>query len=353
MGASRRAAAWRLLDCSLSGDLGPWYGSSRMDNMENGGPAPAMGHILVTAMRYASSLASGSKRNASIGRVDSRRLGSGTLLLLVGPLWCVAAQAQAGVQSSPPSAVSSPSTAAVPETRCQPECREGFSCQAGRCISQCNPPCASNQVCVEGRRCEFIATRPATPAIYEPPAPPPPPRRAFDARAHTMLGFHWGFSGSVEQGGAERDLNSTLGFNLRTDFPVVRYLLIGPLFQFGAWQPKLAPGHNYYVDIALFLRGRIPIDLGDNHLQIWGGIPIGISASVFGDANVPPNVSDAGWGWNVGGLVGSAFQLDSGFGLFAELGWLQHQMSHSGDGGAGLDFLLAQWVFNVGFAFKN
>jgi hypothetical protein len=167
-----------------------------------------------------------------------------------------------------------------------------------------------------------------------------------------MLGFHLGFPGSGELGGVSEGLDSTLGVNLRADFPVARYLLIGPLFQFGVWHPELASSHHYYLDLDLFLRGRVPLDLGENYAQFWGGVPIGFSLNVFGASN-DPAVSDAGWGWNIGFLFGAAFHWKSGFGLFVELGWLQHRVSHAREQGGSLDLHFAQWNANLGFAFKN
>lgn len=43
--------------------------------------------------------------------------------------------------------------AAVGEARCVPDCRTGFLCHAGRCVSRCNPPCASSEVCLETGEC--------------------------------------------------------------------------------------------------------------------------------------------------------------------------------------------------------
>lgn len=36
---------------------------------------------------------------------------------------------------------------------CVPECRIGFTCVDGACVSQCNPPCLSGEVCTEKREC--------------------------------------------------------------------------------------------------------------------------------------------------------------------------------------------------------
>jgi hypothetical protein len=184
--------------------------------------------------------------------------------------------------------------------------------------------------------------------VYE---PPPPPQVSFEARGHSMIGFHLGFSGDVEQSGTESSLASTLGFNVRGDVPIERYVLIGPLLQFGAWRPESAPNRNYYADLDFYLRGRIPFPNTPTSFQIWAGIPIGLTMDFLGQDI--PETSGVGIGWNVGFLVGGAAHLSPKFGLFAEVGWLQHKISHDSTTGNDLDFRLTQWTFNIGFVLRN
>jgi hypothetical protein len=181
---------------------------------------------------------------------------------------------------------------------------------------------------------------------------PPPPVKSFDQRDFFMLGFHYGFSGNVEQepGGAN-PMDSTFGFNLRRDVPIERYFVLGPLLQFGAWRPDVLPAatHNYYVDVDLFLRGRIPISTASTSFQLWAGVPVGITLDILGQEAA--GVSTVGLGWNIGALFGGAVHLTPRFGMFAELGWLQHKMTHSADQNVYLR--LAQWNLNLGFVFRE
>lgn len=160
----------------------------------------------------------------------------------------------------------------------------------------------------------------------------------------------------MEATGPKRDLDTTLGFNIREDIPLVRYLLIGPLFQFGAWRadsPGPAPSRSYYVDVDLFVRGRIPIELEPIGLELWGGVPIGLSLSFLGSGAYDP-LESFGVGWNVGVLFGGAVHFTKNFGLFTEIGWLQHRMSHDQHTGPGsVDFVLRQGNFNIGFVFSG
>jgi len=254
----------------------------------------------------------------------------------------------------PPTAAPGVAPAAGPSepsaATCFPACREGFFCRGAECVSLCNPPCPEGQACVEGRRCEVPLPGSVAAPVYE---PPPPRVRTFDQRSHGLIGFHLGFAGDVERDSAESPLDSTYGVNVRSDIPVARYLLLGPLFQFGAWRPDTTPtpDRNYYVDIDLAVRARLPITTSSSNFQVWGGVPIGVTLHFLGDD--APGVAATGFGWNVGVLFGGAVHFTPRFGLFAELGWLQHKISHGADVGQDLDFRLTQWNLNVGFALKN
>ena len=209
---------------------------------------------------------------------------------------------------------------------------------------------------MDGVRCEY-ARPTAAGAVYEPAPPPPPRRKAFAERVHSALGFHLGFGGTIEENAAERDPATTFGANLRTDIPVAKYVLIGPFLQFGAWRPDIPnpPTRDYYFDLDLLIRGRIPVDLEPMGLQAWIGVPIGLTLSFLGNDHMDSqNLDGFGLGWDVGFLLGGAIHFSKRFGLFAELGWLQHRMSHDHRVGTGsTDLRLAQGNFNVGFIFGN
>lgn len=191
------------------------------------------------------------------------------------------------------------------------------------------------------------------PRVYEPPPPPPPPVKSFESRSHTLFGFHLGFAGDLERDGRDESLATTLGFNVRADAPVAKYLLLGPMLQLGVWQPDVTPDQssNYRVDLDLVVRLRLPISHASTNFQLWTGVPIGFTINVLGDDI--PNVSGAGVGWNFGLLLGGAVHFTPKLGLFAELGWLQHKVSHKAEIGQDLDLRLTQWCFNVGFVTRN
>jgi len=166
-----------------------------------------------------------------------------------------------------------------------------------------------------------------------------------------MLGFHYGFSGNAELGPNSPALVSTYGFNLRGDVPIERFLVLGPLFQFGTWREDVtpAPSRSYYIDADLYIRGRLPITAKSTNFQLWVGVPIGLTFDIRG-AEVE-GVSSAGLGWNVGILGGGAVHFTPKLGLFAELGWQQHKVTH--DAEPNFYVRLAQWKLNVGFVFRE
>jgi hypothetical protein len=247
----------------------------------------------------------------------------------------------------PPAQASTPDSA---PSECFPACREGYVCHLRQCVSACNPACPSGQTCVAGRRCE--APPPGSSNVREPPLPPPP-ARGFADRSFVMFGFHYGFPGTIEGSyGGDRPLGSTLGFNLRGDVPIEKYLVLGPLFQFGAWRPDVTPetSRSYYIDVDLYIRARIPITTASTNFQFWGGMPIGLTFNMLGDG-VAPGASTAALGWNFGAMFGGAVHFTPKIGLYVETGWMQHKFTHEAE--PSVSMRLSQWIFNVGFVFPQ
>lgn len=261
------------------------------------------------------------------------------------------AQESAGPAPAPPP---TPTAAAAPaatvparSAACYPACRDGFTCYRGQCVSLCNPPCPSGLECVEGHRCEPPLPQSTPGRPYE---PPPPPAKEFAELSHSLLGFHLGLPGNVQADERGYNSDTTLGFNVRADTPVAKYLLLGPMLQFGSWRYDVSPpaSHNYFVDLDLVVRVRLPIVTSKLNYQVWLGMPIGISIQKLAVDNAP-----IGLGWNIGVLFGGAIHLTSKFGLFAEAGWEQHRITHSNDEIPDVDIKLQQPLLNLGFIVRN
>jgi hypothetical protein len=265
--------------------------------------------------------------------------------------FAASARAQTGSAAPPagpppplaPSPVTTPATAAPADGSCFPVCRDGFVCSQSRCISLCNPPCAPDQFCIEGRRCDHAPQS----AIHEPPPPPPV---SFAERSFSMLAFHYGFSSTVDVAGEDGPSGPVLGVNARTDLPIAKYILVGPMLEFAVTEP------SYYLDLDVALRVRIPIEVEKIQLQLWGGMPIGLTFSFLKDDfahSFTPDLDAFALGWNIGVLFGGAVHFSRDFGLFTELGWQQHTMSHGRELNGSVELVLDPWIWNVGFVFRG
>jgi hypothetical protein len=93
----------------------------------------------------------------------------------------------------------------------------------------------------------------------------------------------------------------------------------------------------------------LPITVNSTNLQFWAGVPIGITIDILGPTS--PGVSEVGFGWNVGVLAGGAVHFTPKLGVFTELGWLQHKVTHEAD--PSLYVRLSQWVWNIGLVFGD
>jgi hypothetical protein len=255
-------------------------------------------------------------------------------------------QAPTSNQTALPPTAGAPTEPAPPGAgACYPECREGFVCTEGRCVSVCNPPCPADQICVDGRYCEVGPPRPG--GVVE---PPPPRRIPFEERSFSMIGVHYRFPTDVMQNGAEGPHGPALGVNLRSDVPVAGYLLVGPMFEFASYEP------GYYFDLDFYIRARVPIDAKAVQFQLWAGMPIGLTFSFLSDDYAlafEPDLDGFSLGWNIGFLFGGAVHFSRNFGIYSELGWQQHKMSHDRLGGGEVDLEFKPWVWNVGFVLRN
>lgn len=213
-------------------------------------------------------------------------------------------------------------------------------CSESRCVSLCNPPCPSDQVCVDGSRCEY---GPPAKGVHE---PPPPRRIPFQERTHSMVAFHYGFPSDLELNDQTTSTESVLGVNLRSDVPVAGYLLVGPMLEFGSYEP------GYYFDLDFYARARVPIDAKSLQLQIWAGVPVGLTFS-FLSGEFAQDLEGFSLGWNIGVLLGGAVHFSRQFGIFSEGGWQQHRMTHDRVGGGSLSIVLKPWIWNIGFVFRD
>ena len=132
----------------------------------------------------------------------------------------------------------------------------------------------------------------------------------------------------------ETDLNPTLGFGLRAEFPaLLPWLVVGALVEFGwiapdavAWLMMAGDDERYLaVDLDGWIKGRHVIELGDLALELYVGVPLGLTiGEEYNEA------LDAGFGFNLGVLAGAQLLLlDRLLGVFVDAGWRFHQVFYS------------------------
>jgi hypothetical protein len=169
-------------------------------------------------------------------------------------------------------------------------------------------------------------------------------QRAAAAEAHPLRGAL--ALDDLDLNGETTPTESVLGVNVRTDVPVAGYLLVGPMFEFGSYEP------GYYFNLDFYARARVPIDAKSVQFQIWAGMPIGLTFS-FLSGDFARNLEGFSLGWNIGVLLGGAVHFSRQFGIFTEGGWQQQRMTHDREGGGSLSITLKPWVWNVGFVFRD
>lgn len=164
------------------------------------------------------------------------------------------------------------------------------------------------------------------------------------------FGFHLAAGGEISTGLTRDDLERTLGFHARLDFPVHRYVALGPMLSAGAWQSQSgnAAGlkRNFHVDLSLVLRGRYAFELGGGHLDAYAGIPLG--GTLF--LPHPDNNGKVRGGWHAGWVVGARWFPTEGFGVLVELGWRRHAQ-RSKFAGTTVETVMRQMTFDIGLVF--
>jgi hypothetical protein len=179
-------------------------------------------------------------------------------------------------------------------------------------------------------------------------APKASAQDANDLHLSTFFGLGFGGSWNLEETSFDGDLDTTVGFGLRLDVPVLDYLTVGG--QVGFNFPKAEPRdyRETWIDLPdLIVRGRYPLQLGPGVLEPYVAFLIGGTISIFGENNI----KDTAYGWNVGVRLGAQYFFSDRFGALFEIGWQRHAASHSFEV-SGLEFNAAysanQAVMNLG-----
>jgi hypothetical protein len=199
-----------------------------------------------------------------------------------------------------------------------------------------------------------------------------------------MLGFAGKVSieaGSVEIGDAtvtasnadseDFDAEVGIGGGIRYMHPLHRYFALGARIAVQTWRSdsNADTGRNVAFDLSLIPQGRVPLS---RTVELYLAVPIGLTLDLLNEIDAAvnfPNLmtgasvdADPGFGWNLAFMFGSRFAVSRDVGLFAEIGYALHSVSHDVHsrlevvGGAGevvasFDVLWSQVALNVGVSF--
>ncbi len=156
--------------------------------------------------------------------------------------------------------------------------------------------------------------------------------------------FHLGFAGKLTSGVGTPSVgaDSSPGADLRGDFPIAKYVTLGPQFSIYAFRADSpAFDRNPVVDISPFLKGRYPFLAGKKKAEVYGLFQVGFTMMFLRGGS-----DRFGPGWNIGLTPGFQILLTRRFGLITELGWLRTQGNFTGG-----DLVLNQGVWRFGFVF--
>ncbi|MFT5353898.1 MAG: hypothetical protein ACI9KE_001098 [Polyangiales bacterium] len=174
---------------------------------------------------------------------------------------------------------------------------------------------------------------------------PRPDERDDDMAARLSGYFGVGFAGDARlRGGGfsgRGSLEPTLGFGLRFEKPIIRFLAIGGLLEFNSY--NVSDGRDQRdssMDFDVWVKGRYSLRAGDLRLVVYGGVPLGVSVLFLEN-------TDNYRGFNTGLLAG----LELVFGRFApffEIGWRHHWVRRKFDGFDDAKFISNQVRINFG-----
>lgn len=186
------------------------------------------------------------------------------------------ARAQGAPENVP--AEADPAVSVEPAKTCFPPCRTGYVCHPDtlECVSICNPPCANWETCTEEAECAPSSA--ATARVR---------RESGDRRFRIALLGRFGLGkksvvkidGSMFSGPDELETTpgATLGFDLRFEKPVARFVTVGGLASNHWFRARRDPNEtsrirnlnqkDYALDVAPVMKPRYPFTAGKNEAE--------------------------------------------------------------------------------------
>ena len=271
-------------------------------------------------------------------------------------LWVVVGASQVTAQEIEASASGNESESLGIEEgdACFPPCRSGYLCHPvkAECVQLCNPPCASDEVCTEAAEC--VAKEPTTAAPTGASREP----TTGDRRFRMLFLGRFGLGGRLKvkfddffagAGSAVGDARATLGFDLRFEKPVTKYVSVGGLIS-NYWFGPEGGDRQYALDIAPFVKPRIPFRVGNQEAEVYLLFNIGgsLTSVEFVDPTGFNLVDEVYGGFNFGLAPGFQFFVADGFAIVFDVGYAFTWFKIGGD--SNLRWTLGQATVRVGFA---
>ncbi len=173
------------------------------------------------------------------------------------------------------------------------------------------------------------------------------------SRLHLGAGMALDFGGGVDFDrrtyAGSYDLRATPGLRGHLDYSVHRYISIGGMARMSWWRPWdfTGIGRSFLFDLAPRLTGHY--DWRD--FRFYMALAPGLTISAINDDGVGVENPAAGFTLSLT-LAGMEWWFARSVGLFAELGWVGHWFTHSGEGTTqSLEVDLSQGLFELGFVF--
>ena len=159
----------------------------------------------------------------------------------------------------------------------------------------------------------------------------------------------------------EADLELGIGGGVQYIFPLHRYVALGGKLAVLTWRTDLEGdgGRNLAFDLAVVPQLRVPVM---SAVELYLSVPIGLTLDLLNefdsDGVVGRFEADPGFGFNVAALVGARFAFNLDVGMFVELGYSLHSVTHDvsasiGGPGVTVEFDVSWWqlALNAGVYF--
>lgn len=146
----------------------------------------------------------------------------------------------------------------------------------------------------------------------------------------------------------EYDLDATVGLGIRLGVPVWDYIIVGGLFEWGAFEVEGVDDRDHLLDVDAFVGGRYVLDAADMALELHVLLPVGFSAAFFDNDLVE---DETGLGWNLGLLFGATLFVTDAIGVLVDIGFMHHGLNVDPDIGDDYEIDANQARFNFGAAF--